>query len=270
MHRAYNNLAGQLWGLGRLQEASEQLRASRAVVERYGNVAELRWLDGVTVWDLDLRGEWNEALRRADAFVASCALSPHYLEWSVRASRVPIYLSRGDRALALADCKAALDQTRPIGATGGLHDVLVLWVRVLLASGRAPEAATVLDELMTTISDLSFLKARGLARPMLQVGREQEFLRMAKASRRSPWLNAEIATAERRFDQAARIYEAIGARGDEAESRMAAAEAAAAKGRRAEAEGQLSRALEFYGRVGATEYIRAGKALLASLANEAP
>jgi hypothetical protein len=45
---------------------------------------------------------------------------------------------------------------------------------------------------------------------------------------------------------------------------LRAAEALAAAGRREEADGELTRALDFYRAVGATRYIREGEALLAA------
>jgi tetratricopeptide (TPR) repeat protein len=251
------------WTLGRLDEAIEQLRLSRAAAERFGNLGVLRWLDAFDVMYLEVRGDWNEALRLADAWLAA-GKSPDYQESGVRSVRVSIHLSRGNMPMALADSKLALDQARAASDPQVLDPTLLIRAKVLLATGQMLEAAALLDELAEAAPDLSSSAMKGLATAMLQVGREQEFLRMTEASRDSPWLEAEIATAQHRFEDAARIYEAIGARPGVAASRMAAAEAAAAEGRRAEAEEQLSHALEYYKGVGAIEYVRRGEELLAT------
>ena len=51
-----------------------------------------------------------------------------------------------------------------------------------------------------------------------------------------------------------------------AHARLAAAEALAADGRRADADEQIARALVFFRSVGATRYIREGEAILAATA----
>jgi hypothetical protein len=63
--------------------------------------------------------------------------------------------------------------------------------------------------------------------------------------------------------QAADILARVGARIDEADARVRAAEALIGDGRPEGADEQLERALAFYRRVGAIRYIREGEALLA-------
>lgn len=62
--------------------------------------------------------------------------------------------------------------------------------------------------------------------------------------------------------EAAELLGANGLRTEEAYTRLRAAEALTAAGRRAEAQLQLERALAFYRSVGATTYVRRGEALL--------
>jgi hypothetical protein len=78
----------------------------------------------------------------------------------------------------------------------------------------------------------------------------------------TPWI--ETARAIRKGDlvSAAEILQRVGARAVEAGVRLQAAQEAAEQGRRAEVEGQLSRALAFYREVGASAYVRAAEALL--------
>jgi hypothetical protein len=68
------------------------------------------------------------------------------------------------------------------------------------------------------------------------------------------------------FVDAADLYEARGSLVFGAHARLAAAEALAADGRRADADEQIARALVFFRSVGATRYIRQGEATLAATA----
>ncbi len=82
----------------------------------------------------------------------------------------------------------------------------------------------------------------------------------------TPWADASRAIANGEFVRAADILGRIGDAGGEADARLRAAEALVREGRRAEADAQLARALEFYRAVGATAYVRKGEALRAASA----
>jgi hypothetical protein len=77
---------------------------------------------------------------------------------------------------------------------------------------------------------------------------------------------AADAVLDGRWSDAAVVYEEIGARPFAALASLHAAEGLVAKGRRAEADQELRRALTFFRSVGATRYIREGEALLAASA----
>jgi hypothetical protein len=99
---------------------------------------------------------------------------------------------------------------------------------------------------------------------MLGLGREAEYLELAKAAPETPWLEAGIAVAARDFAAAAAIYERTGARGAEAVARLHAAEDAVAAGRRSEADAELARAQPYFEAEGAKPYLRRCEALLAA------
>jgi predicted negative regulator of RcsB-dependent stress response len=69
-----------------------------------------------------------------------------------------------------------------------------------------------------------------------------------------------------RWAEAADAYAEMGARPFGALAALRAAEAYVSEGRRAEADEQLSSALEFWRSVGAKRYVREGEALLAASA----
>ena len=79
-------------------------------------------------------------------------------------------------------------------------------------------------------------------------------------------LGAAYAYASGDFAHGADTCATIGSPNDEALARLRTAQALIEEGRRAEADGQLQRALTYYRAVGATRYIREGEALLAASA----
>ena len=93
---------------------------------------------------------------------------------------------------------------------------------------------------------------------------EAEYLELARAAPKTPWLEAGVAVAGRDFAAAAAIYERTGAKGAEAVARLHAAEDAATAGRRSEADAELARAQPFFEAEGAKPYLRRCEALLAA------
>ncbi|MFN2616394.1 MAG: AAA family ATPase, partial [Thermoleophilaceae bacterium] len=256
IHRAYNNLANLMWRLGRLDEASEDLRLGRASAERFGNLNGLRWLDGVEAVAVDLRGDWIEARARADAYLARSESDPYYLDTSVLFLRAKIQIAQDDMEGALRDSTRGLELARAAKDPQVLHQALTVHAWVVLELGRREEADALLDALLVGRPSLGDVYIRELGFVMWHAGRGAEFVEAAKQAVPSAWLEAGVATAEGRFEDAARIYAEIGALGDEATVRLAGAEAAAAEGRRDEAERQSQLALPFFRRMGATAYVR--------------
>ncbi len=266
IHRARNNLTLSLWDLGRLDEATEQIRLTRIAAERFGNLGALDWLDVIETSDLRLRGHWGQARVRADAFLDAHRDSPHYQEMSALSTRILVNLARGEVALALQDSDRALGLARHAGHPQVLHPILLKRAQALMAAGRDVDAGRLVDELMAAGPDLASMGMTGLATLMRQFGREQEYLTRASECWKSPWREAEMSAARGRFDVAAKIYASIGATGHEAEMQLEAAEAAtaAADGDLMEAGRLASRAAAFFRRAGATEYARRAEAVLAA------
>jgi hypothetical protein len=106
-----------------------------------------------------------------------------------------------------------------------------------------------------------------LAFTLAALGRAEEFVALAeRETRQSRWLDAGHQFALGRYEEAADTFADMGARTQEAYSRLRAAERLVEQGRRAEADAPLQRALAFYRSVGATPYVREGEALLAKTA----
>jgi thioredoxin-like negative regulator of GroEL len=101
-----------------------------------------------------------------------------------------------------------------------------------------------------------------LAVALAKLGRGPELVDATGATPSTRWLEAALAYASGDLSNAAEICAAIGALPEEAYARLAAADVALAEGRRDDAERELTSALDFYRRVGASAFHRDAKALL--------
>jgi hypothetical protein len=147
-----------------------------------------------------------------------------------------------------------------------LGPALAMQARVLAAAGDRAAADQIIDEVLR---DHAVEQGWFFDLPLLlaELGREGEFLTATEAAVTStPWLEAGRAVARGELTAAAAIYAEIGAREQEAKARLLAAEALVREGRRAEADAQLTPALDYFRRVRATAYIGRGEALLAASA----
>jgi class 3 adenylate cyclase len=266
LHTAYNNLANMHWRLGQLEAASECLRQARLADERFGYASGLRWLVGEDMLDHDLRGEWDEALRLADAVIAAAAESPHYHEGVARTVRAKIRLSRGDLDGALVDSDRGLALAREAKDAQAVGPGLLVRAQVLVGTGRQREADGLLVELLRD-HDLGDPWQHRLPLLLTELGRGDEYLAAHDDEYpTTPWLDAGRSVASGDLSRAAAIYAEIGAQAAEAHARLLLAEALLTEGRRAEADSELAGALTYFRSVKATAYTRRGEALLAATA----
>jgi hypothetical protein len=92
--------------------------------------------------------------------------------------------------------------------------------------------------------------------------------RLEKEAIRTPYTDAAESLTRGDYERAADRYASVGARPNEAYTRLRAAAQHMDAGRRAEAEVQLSMALEFWQTVGAARYVRQGETVASSSAND--
>jgi class 3 adenylate cyclase/tetratricopeptide (TPR) repeat protein len=264
----YNNLASMLWALGRLEEGVQTQQLARIGNERFGSSAGIRWGDAEDVFVAWVFGRWEEALRRADAYIASEDPVP-YQKAGVRMLRSELRAGMGHLVGALEDSTLALETAREVKDPQVLVPGLGVHALALVQAGRTDEAGAVLDELLSfDFSGVTptWLIGNGMA--FRAVGRSAQYLESLSriTLRSSPWAVAEIAVAEDRLADAARIYEDIGARGEAARAWLAEGERAFAAGGANEAEPALRRALELSETAGASEWARRAESLLAASA----
>jgi class 3 adenylate cyclase len=269
VHLGLNNLANILWLMGDLDGASSCLARAREVDERFGRVGGLQWLDIEDMFDHDLRGEWDEALALGDTFLEAIADSKHVQRAATHMIRSHVLLARGDVEAAQAEAETALAHGREAQGED-LPPALATTARVFAAAGRQAEADALFAELLANHRDVLGVQwLRELPLSLVELGRGPEYLAAVADTPPTPWLEAGIAVAGGNFVKAAAIYERIGARATEAWARLLAAESLAAESRRAEAEEQLARALDFFRAARATVFVRRAEALLGSSAQAA-
>jgi class 3 adenylate cyclase/tetratricopeptide (TPR) repeat protein len=263
IHNALNNLANMQWMMGDLDGASASLAEARVSDERFGSAGGLQWLEVEDMLDEEIRGKWDEAFARADA-VLEWVVGGHYLEAPARIVRTIVFVGRGELDAAVSEAKQVLELAREVEGEQ-VGPSLGVPARVFVAAGHQADADALIAELFRDHrSSLSSHWQRELPLLLAELGRGDEYVTAAAGVPSSPWLQAGIAVAEGRFAEAAASYGRFGARATEAWTRLLAAEALVADGRRHEADEQLQRALAYFRVVRATPFVRRGERLLAA------
>ena len=264
--RAYNNLGAFVWQLGDFRRACTLIDEAVAVGDRFGNEAVAKYSRILQIQQLFGKGEWDEALRSADAFLAACeAGESHYLESGIRQERADVRLARDDLEGALDDLAKMLGPARNAGDPQALVPALVGAARLHVEVGRLEEAKELAREALAEapaswgFNDLAWVAAELGCVTVLHE-------RLERVPMQSKWVDATRALLSRDFATAAAVYDDMGVLDREALARLRAAEQLVADGRRAEADEQLRKSLAFWRSVGATRYLRQGEALLARTA----
>jgi tetratricopeptide (TPR) repeat protein len=270
--RGYLNLASITGLLGDLRQGRVLHERADEISRRYGLATGVRFLRGERAVDLFDAGEWEEALRTADEFLAEVeAGSPHYMEGTCRLVRAYIRVARDQVDGALTDGARAVEVAREAKDPQILQPALGDYARLLLMAGRAREAEATTDELLALAADDPHLVWSLWFVPvslvLASLGRAAEVPRWADLARpETPWIRAGVAIAEGDLPEAADLLAEIGALSHESYLRLLAAEGLLSAGRRAEGEEQLRRALSFFREVDATAYIRRGETLMGAAA----
>jgi hypothetical protein len=231
-----------------------------------------RWFRGIEVDKCYALGQWDEAVTRADAFIAEIdAGSPHYLAPQVYLSRALIALARDRDAAVRDDAARALEGARRAKDPQIVYLTLAGAAHVHSVLGDSRTADALADEFLAALASgraigFSVAWLHVLAWSLTETGRGRELVAALPDDEHFPWVRAAIAFAEEDPIRAADICDRMGAVTEEAYARLSAARVLARTGRRAEADAQLRPALAFYRAVGAARYVREGEALLAASA----
>ncbi len=272
--RGHNNWATMNVMLGNLDLAQTGYIEVQRLAEHFGYHGFARFTSGGPMLaDLYRKGNWDELIARADAFLAEIASgSPHYQAGSVYAFRGLIRLARGDLVGAQDDAQRAVESVRPVKDPQAVLTAVPIAALIFLSAGSDMRARETVDEALEELRPLRQLGfaavwSHAVAWAAWMLGRGDDFLEAVTAETvESPWIQAARAVASGDLRHAAEIFGRIGARGEEAFYGLRSAEQLVAEGRRAEADEQLRPALAFYRSVGATRYVREGEALLAASA----
>jgi tetratricopeptide (TPR) repeat protein len=265
--RAYNNLAAAVSEQGDLQRAERLWREGRRVADRLGNGTVRRFIDGQLFW-LDFeRGRWDQALEAAEAFIEECeAGSPHYLHSSALFVRAYIRFGRGDTDIAVAAADEALERARQAGDPQQVLPALAAVIGIRTDLGQLDEARHVAAEMIELSRVGSPVRLVQLALDAEQLGLTSEIrdlLASRPATRFSDIsqliLDGDLVAAAEQLEEVTSLPYA-------ADARLSAGRRLAAAGRRAEADEQLRRALEFYRAVGASRSIEEAESLLRATA----
>jgi class 3 adenylate cyclase/tetratricopeptide (TPR) repeat protein len=272
--RGHNNLSTIHLAYGELERARAGRVKTRELAEHFGHYGFVRFIDGgPRIIFPYMVGQWDEALERANAFVAEVeGGSPHYHAAFAYITRGLIRLGRADPAGARSDAERAVELGRAVGDPQLFQPTLVKGALVFALLGELERAAEILDEALAGLSELNQMgfasvESHTLAWLGMTLGRKPEVAAILdRETLDTPWIQAARAILEGNTSGAADLLAAIGAETQEAFYRLRSAEEMVRVGRRAEADGELARALAFYRSVGATRHVREGEALLAASA----
>ncbi len=268
--RSYLNLGSTLLGYAAdIARSDSVTREGLAYTEKIGFRSPMVWFRSNLAESTFHLGNWAEALALIDADLAGP--EPHYMwaqSWMVRSL---IRLANGDAEGALADAESAADLGRSIVDPQSYIPSLAALATVSARTGKTETATAAIDELENLLQRTGQSGGTGgpwvvnLALTLLELGREGELLvSTARIKTTTPWLEAARTIAAGEPAQAADLLGSKGSVTYESDVRLCAARRLSAEGRHAEAERQLTPALEFYRRVGATAAVREGEALLAA------
>jgi len=254
--RALNNLAVSAFFQGSIRREHELLLESRAAAERVGSDNFVRFTEGNLCWTYYAIGDWDESLRRSDAFIAECETgSPHASEGIAQDALAEILLGRDDLDRALRAWSRTTELFAVETQGRGAVRVQLLAARMLSELGRLDEAQAAL---LTALDRTDRMYARQtvafvlLAEPLGLADRLDEFMgRVGSGS----WLESAELVVAGELAEAARRLDAAGDLSLAAQVRL-----------RSEDDAELGKAIAFFASVGATRYLRRAEAQLAAMA----
>jgi class 3 adenylate cyclase len=232
---------------------------------RAGDRSSILWLESSGIADALDVGRWDEALRRADSFLAQ---GPHYLDHHILLHKAIVLAARGERAEALALRDRALEAASRTEEHQVVIPSRLISAGVSLLADDPSRARELVAEAELVAVDLAY-RAPGIgafiATTIARTGRSEAWLAIhsrAAATRRIVatrllWSGDVVEAA----DAWARVSPH-----DEALARLHAARVLVGKGLRTEARAQLERGLAFFRAVGATKVVGDAESQLAAAA----
>jgi class 3 adenylate cyclase/tetratricopeptide (TPR) repeat protein len=256
MATARNNLASVLGGIGRVREAIAVCEEGRDVGLRFGSLAAAQWPAMQVVVNKMIVGDPN-ALTEAEELLRQVSPSSQVHNGLLYAVGYMLAVQgRFEEAEPLIE--ESLTRARLARDAQAVAPALAGQVVLFLLAGRRDEANVVADELVANPRYFDPAFAWDLSLPLVELGREAEWLAAEPGFRRTLWVEAGAATARRDFVRAADLYDQIGAGLSQAWARLLAAEHGDLS--------QLEAARTFFTTIGATPFLRRCEAVLAASA----
>ena len=254
--RALNNLAVSVYFQGSLRREHDLLLESRAAAERAGSDNFVRFAEGNLCFTFYAIGEWDESLRRSDAFIAECeAGSAHASETLAQYARAQILLGRGDLDGASQAASRNLNLVLGQGSDRGAFGAHVLAARVAQERGRLADARAALLNALARAEQIHSHETVAfalLAEPLGLSDRLDELLGRVAGG---PWCETAKLVVAGDVREAARRLDEMGHLGHAAQARL-----------RARDDRELGKAVDFFASVGATRYLLHAEAQLAAMA----
>jgi DNA-binding CsgD family transcriptional regulator len=250
--RGYANLS-YVNGLRGDRIASIAWRArARSAAETHGLGDLMRWADAHDADAALALGRWDDALRRAEAFIAAVETAAHYLVTVALRVRATVRLGRGNRIGALADAAAAVQFARGAGHPSNLLVALPFYARCLVDDDRHELAADVIAETLTAAAGNAVnVDLLSVALVLERLGRPEELRDLVSGIRlATPRVDAALAVASGDLAGAADVVE------DLLSDRTAAAYLRLLAAERSGDPRSTELACGFYRNVGATAYVR--------------
>ncbi len=172
------------------------------------------------------RGEWDEALRAADEFIAEIeAGSPHYSSFQVYAVRAEMRSARGDSAGAIRDAERALAAGRALDDPQALFFVLAGCTHVFVLESENDRAVALARELLDALGrgvglQFAVINLPAFVSALATLDLVPELVGALAGQLETPWTEAARAYAQGDFAAAAEILHRTGSRPEEAEARL--------------------------------------------------
>jgi predicted ATPase/class 3 adenylate cyclase len=254
--RALNNLAVSAYTQGNIGRQHELLLEACAAAERVGSDNFARFAEGTLTWSFYAVGDWNESLRRCDAFIAECeAGSERGAESVAHSTRAQILLGRDDLDEAIRASERGVQLAVEIEGGRIVFRSHLVVARLSNDLGRLDEAQSALLKGLAESGRIfphDAVVVALLADPLGLSDRLEEVFDRAGAG---PWVDVarlvvagELGEAARRLDDAGHVSLA-------AEVRL-----------RTRTDADLEKAIAFFGSVGATRHSSRAEAQLAAMA----
>ena len=267
-----NNLAVQTLIAGDVPRAEELYREGLRVAERFGDRASARFIGANLIWIDWARGRWDLAAPAADEFIRQCEEgSPHTLEHGTRSLRAIMRRARGDIAGAFADHERAVELARERDEPTQLAGALSGYAAALAGEGRLDEAAEHVEFVLTTIREYGvhgYVVLLALHADALGITQQLQAALEAAPHGGLRWRKAASEAVAGNPSGAADLLAEMDVRALEAYARLKAGERLHEAGNTADAERELTWALDFYRPRGATAFARLTESLLAQPRSE--